>query len=470
MNSSKRFGFWVLMIGLIIPRLPFMFAPDFLPDIDESAIGIHLNKWLSGIRVPWYFPGQTHNFILPEMLVTAPFIKLLGPTSLALKLPVFLFFLLGMGLLYFVGLKRFQPLKIALILIILGAFPPILVWSMKLRGGYIPAFAFSCLLLWILDKKFLRFYHLIIIGFLLMLIWKSHNLCFIFMMIPVVYAAFRRTWELRNLFPIGIGAILMWLLTFIPIPPNNLFPADTSRLFAEGIHFSAPVFSDLLRFSSGQWLLWYIPEHHWVFYIFLPFMIFFVYYLFKNEGSHRIFLTVLLGGFFTLYYFFQPFPLRYILPVFFGLIIFAPKILPEFKQRVLILIATLFLAVPYFKPFFHTHLDFDMASEKKLKSLIESHLDQEMKVVFCEDENLTYMLNFFADEKVLYRSKPPYSRFQSDWYDAESALLHRENVGLLCYHSQIGDQRGIPVSKEWFWYPEIKIQWLDLMDFELKEL
>lgn len=466
MHCSKSTGVILLIVGIVLPRLAFFLSNDFIPDLDEAALGIQIQKWIDGIAVHAFFPGQTHNWVGLEIVLAVPGLALFPPSLYALKLPVLLIFISAMVLFYCVGLRSMRPLPLALLLIFVSTLPPLLVWSMKFRGGYVPAFFFMSVVAYVISMKRVWPIHMLIVGAALMLMFQSHILCALAALLPLSVRfkeEFISVWYLSFTL---LGALLGWLITQIGVSPNLLFPPDNQR-FAEGFAvFSAPIFKDVWQFLSGQFLFWQTPEPSFWF-VGVPLLFFLLVFISATKRRVRAQHFVLFVGILMFYWLFQPFPLRYGIPFLFafvGLIAMEP---PQIRGQWLVLPVIYLMVLPYVVPFTHTHIagDDNERLESRLRIWATDH--EQYDVVFCEDETIAYLMNFYGS--IHYRAKPAYSRFQRDWYDAELALRNGGTIGLMSASPIIEGRKGRPIGRSFYLHDGVDQQVLNNLGFSLKE-
>jgi hypothetical protein len=465
MHFFNRYLIPIFFLGLLIPRIVVLMSAEMLPDLDEAAIGIHVQNLLKGIPVSVYFPGQAHNFILLEMLVLAPLSLLFPGSLLILKIAPLIIFL---GAMYFL-IKSVEPDRRAIVsflLIILCTLPPVILWSMKLRGGYVPALFFACLIIWLKSRPRPRALWDFLIGAALFWMIVSHFLVAAFLLLPIIYYYFKIPFRKTEIIPGILGGLVGWGTTFIGKTPSVLYPADTSgiQLFPSGFDLA----SDLIVFLSGKWSFFQYDAIHWFSIIYVLISLFLARCLFALEGLHRVFIFLAFAGFILFYTLLHPFPLRYFIPLTWAFVVFIALVpLKHIAWRLrAFLIIPLFIAV-FSDQFTHTHLQFEGNNSKAVK---EIHLaTKDFVSVFVEDESLAYLLNYTGNRSVHYRARPAYSRFQRDWYDGEMAINNAEKVGLLMKNNM----GYIPVDKEihgWSLYHPVDLKLLESLNFEMKPL
>jgi hypothetical protein len=465
MHCSKSTGTLLLLLGTIVVRLPLLMSPSLIPDLDEAALAIQVQKWLEGISVQSFFPGQTHNWVGLEMLMIAPGLLLFSPSVFSLKLPMLVLFSASVLLLYHSGVKHLRPLPFALLLFIVTSMPPLLVWSMKLRGGYVPAFFFMSLTLFVLSRNRVWPVQMVFVGLFVSLMLQSHLLCAVFALMPIIALYKRENISVWYMLFAVLGGIIGWMITRVGKTPKPLYPADTSRFADDFSVFSAPIFSDMWQFMSGQFLFWQTSGPSLIF-LGAPLLVLaLIGFLFFGRG--RIYIALLVSGFLLFYWLFQPFPLRYGIPFLFALIGMVAVFSPQVRGHWLIIPALYLGSLPFISPFYHTHLQHDdgVRLEDELRRWASEHSD--FATVFCEDESMAYILNFYSN--VHYRSKLAYSRFQRDWYDAELALRDGKRVALISQRPILNGINGTSIGMTFYIYDTIDQSVLKNLGFELKE-
>jgi hypothetical protein len=177
---NSKVQVWTIVALCLITRIPQLISPNLILDGDECVLGIMAKHIMQGKGFPIFFYGQNYGFSLVEALLIIPFYKILGITTLTVKLPMLLLWTTGVIFFYFtlthIGSKhKYLPFLLTLILVLTPAWA---VWSMKARGGYLTAFTVSSILLYLLFhkeyKKRWRTY--LICGALTIVIYQSQML------------------------------------------------------------------------------------------------------------------------------------------------------------------------------------------------------------------------------------------------------------------------------------------------------
>ncbi len=191
---SKNRVVLFLILLCIASRLPQLLGNNLIVDGDEAVYGLMVKHFLDGKDIPYYFYGQQYNFIGLELPITATFYLLFGMNDIALKLSMFLLWIIAIVFHY----KAFKLVakddKYAIVAsIILILSPSWALWSLKARGGYPTSFLLSSVVLYLLVnmevKKSVFFWA--IIGIMLGIIAET-QLLWLFGLLPfLVYAAFK---------------------------------------------------------------------------------------------------------------------------------------------------------------------------------------------------------------------------------------------------------------------------------------
>lgn len=154
-RETSRGYLLYLALGVFLclaSRLPFLVGGSLAPDSDECILGLMATHVAQGEALPILFYGQDYGFALLETAVGALFFKLFGTSIAVLKFAMLLLWIVGWWLLV-LAVRRFSGIRAALFLgILLAACPAWALWSMKARGGYLTAFLFTNLSLWLLSR------------------------------------------------------------------------------------------------------------------------------------------------------------------------------------------------------------------------------------------------------------------------------------------------------------------------------
>lgn len=178
-TSVLKFFFWwgTLFLLSILVRLPHFLSKDFWFDGDEAIIGIMAQDLLAGISFPFYFSGQNYGLSTFEVLSTGIFELILGPGIWALRLGGLLLFSLGVTFV----LRTIQSYQLprwlfVAFILLLVTFPTWYLWGSMVRGGYVTAFLFVCIIFYCLFRMKPSTVQLMLIGICSGIAFEAHVL------------------------------------------------------------------------------------------------------------------------------------------------------------------------------------------------------------------------------------------------------------------------------------------------------
>ena len=152
MKSSKRCYPVVLVLMALLAvllRLPQFLGGHLIPDGDESIVGLMAKHITEGQWPGLFFWGQQYGLCVFEFLTAALFFLVFGISGNVLKISMLFMWLIGL-LFMALAVRHFKGSWSSIVTsIIMVSFPAWASWSMKARGGYISAFVFSNLALWL---------------------------------------------------------------------------------------------------------------------------------------------------------------------------------------------------------------------------------------------------------------------------------------------------------------------------------
>jgi hypothetical protein len=147
--AKKYFGLILIALTIVsaAARLPQVFGGNFLADGDECLLGLQAKHMMEGKSFSLLFPGQRYGFAIVESGAVALSFLAFGISSLSLKAPMLLLWLIGANV-FARAVRRFSGEGVALLAAaILFCAPAWMVWSLKAWGGYITAFLCSSVFL-----------------------------------------------------------------------------------------------------------------------------------------------------------------------------------------------------------------------------------------------------------------------------------------------------------------------------------
>lgn len=142
-------NFFILLVAAVMIRLPHVLSENFVLDSDESVLGICMRLWMEDGVLYWIFPGQKYGLIFPELLAALPAVLLGGVTPFTLKIPQLLWFVLGVYFLFLMAKRMTTPALAWTLAVLLVTCTTWFLWGMRIRGGYVPAFALSNVLIYL---------------------------------------------------------------------------------------------------------------------------------------------------------------------------------------------------------------------------------------------------------------------------------------------------------------------------------
>ena len=143
--------FATLMILAVLARLPQLVGGNLLPDGDESIVGLMAKHIYDGRATSIYFYGQKYGLAIFESVTAAIFFTFFGISGLTLKVAMLFMWLTGLFFLILAVLRFKGPSASLVTGFILIIIPSWAAWSMKARGGYMTAFVFSNLTIWLIS-------------------------------------------------------------------------------------------------------------------------------------------------------------------------------------------------------------------------------------------------------------------------------------------------------------------------------
>ena len=147
LNHLRNF-FALLVLALLI-RLPHVLSEHFVLDSDESVLGICLRFMMEGAQVYWLFPGQKYGLIMPELLAALPLAWLWDINAMTIKLPQLFWFVLGAYFIFLMAKQKSNSRFAWVVAILLVTCSTWFLWGMRIRGGYVTAFALSNALIYL---------------------------------------------------------------------------------------------------------------------------------------------------------------------------------------------------------------------------------------------------------------------------------------------------------------------------------
>lgn len=169
----------LLVLLCIATRLPMLYSPNRMLDIDECTVGLMADHQYYKGEISPIFWGQAYGFTLVETTAITLVYAIGGVNDLSVKISMLGLWIIGIVFFYktlnLVSKERVIPLLITLLFICTPAWA---VWSIKARGGYLTAFTLGWILLYLVmhpaaSRKVTTW---ILAGVLISLIYESQAL------------------------------------------------------------------------------------------------------------------------------------------------------------------------------------------------------------------------------------------------------------------------------------------------------
>jgi MFS family permease len=437
MNRS----YWVLLCLLsaaVLLRLPMILGDNFVLDGDEAIVALmSLEALEDGVWRPLFW-GQNYGFVLPEILTTLPFISLFGMNAFTTKLPMLLWFLLGAGAVYgTLGRFTSSTPRVLLTLLVLLA-PTWLLWSVRLRGGYVPAFAIAHVVIYLSVMTYeMRLKRGALIGlllgftFILQAIWFPGAACF-------ALVAWWRSGRKVGPFLLAAVAMVIPYLLLIPFqveepfhqPPFFQWDADVIAFNAsvyisylergmQGLHLHGRAFRELMSantFSIGFLLLTLVVLGAGLRRLLTE----------KKLGYLEAAIAAILGLLLWSFFLGSAAP-RYALPMFGYVILALGMLWPKQGGQWLTIVVLSFVGLGTHTLINGHQVKYEDITRSATHELINKLAEEEVELVFTENYLLQWQLMYYTDGKVLARSLTRFDRRPDRMEKAEEIFANRRN-------------------------------------------
>jgi hypothetical protein len=411
-----RFHIPLLIIVGVLIRIPILTDPALLIDGDEAVVGLMASDWLKGGEFPIYFIGQQYGLSTLEACTAGLFFSIFGMTDWALKLSSLTIWLTGV-VFFYKALIQYKPQKkqiASIVSFILVTAPTWLYWGMKSRGGYVSAFMFSAILLFLITKQNEQWSNprSIAIGACLALISQFQSL-WIISILPVSVYFILNSKQLSQLKFIAVGFLGTLLpLVLIKFKQPTVWKPHLLRFDNEPLPWLTNLPDVLLHHFSGTYYLGGFAETNLLALLFSSAMLMvigisFALVLYKNSTSKNwynlnslLLVSILANIFITL--FLIP-GARYLLPVLAIVLLLLFNLAAEGKKSVMfipVILVSLSVSASFSRPFrqesetykFQTQL-----TKATMKKLING----------LEEEGITnfFIMNAMGQHQIMFYGK-----------------------------------------------------------------
>ncbi len=253
---------YILMLAAIcvLSRLPQLRSPNLLADGDECVLGLMAKHVLQGKEFPIFFYGQHYAFSPVETVVSALTFLVAGVGAVPLKIAGLTLWTVGVVFLFLALSRVLTATRSFWITIVFVLNPAWAVWSMRMGGGYLTAFAASSVLVWMIldDADGETVWRWLVAGALTAVVYLAQPLWLpgVLPIVGVVLARRRRlSWTLVYLSVTGALALLIKFGTATPDLPWNGPTLGNPALFASLPDVARQIY---LALTGSYYLYWAI--------------------------------------------------------------------------------------------------------------------------------------------------------------------------------------------------------------------
>ncbi|HEX8517614.1 MAG TPA: hypothetical protein VF868_15560 [Bacteroidia bacterium] len=408
---------FILILVCYISRIPQLISPDLMLDGDECVVAVMARHMLEGREFPVYFYGQPYGFSFIEVLFIDLHYFFFGISDVTVKLGMLMMWTLGILLFYktllMIRLKNdWIPFCIALIF---ASAPVWAVWSMKARGGYLTAFLFTNLILFLLfrNQDTQRRWLWILIGILTAIVFEGQAL-WLPGLLPIIVYQLYRSGNKADIIKF-VGGIAIGAITFFLIKRNlmNVWQPEVFDLKSGILHRIIDLPRRIyVNFSGSYYVAWNV-EGHPVTYLWAGCMTALLFLallvlmpLLVSRAASPYFYVFGLSFIFSLSYIFVlgDNAARYLLPLFGNLLLFIAILTDQVNFKKLIIALTCFFVLAgtfsictFYKFRFKAH------NKENILHLIDELKERNIYHVFCGNGLLQWQIIFYSNEEITTR-------------------------------------------------------------------
>jgi len=410
-----------LLLLNLLPRLIYIFSNGFFIDGDEAILGTVIQDIFKNNHFSLFLSGQNYGFVFMEVLMGSIVSLFLGVNMLSLKITIFIFWLINLVILYYIGKKVFLSRKFAFLAVLLISFIPAWYdWATKARFGYVSALLFSDLviLLTLLKKTKVR---IIAISLSLLIIYYVQPL-YLVVTVPFVVYYFFKDFKFKDALLFAIGSLMLLVVSrFLLLSIGFNYQVQNKLGFSEIARNLKNIFQHYSVAYSGNFFDGVRLKDHYlssldsqIFIVILLLVIIYDFYLIlknKIEKINILFLvSVLLYIFFMLFYNGEDYQYRYLLPFFVPssfLIVIALEQLPKLKLKkylyiflTIYAIFSLICGIIFYKYVFPDLVDGYTEVERieLLGGFLNAH---DIKCVYALDWIISQHINYFIPNVIV---------------------------------------------------------------------
>lgn len=436
-----------IILLCIISRLPQLMSEKLILDGDECVVALMAKHLYIGKEFPVFFYGQAYGLSFFECLFIIPFYMVLGYTTIAVKLAMLTMWTIGVLFLYktmkllHTGKNKLLPFLMILLFI---WFPAWAVWSMKARGGYLTAFMFSSVFMYLTFAMRESIYKYFLLGLVFVVIMQSS----FFWLIGISPLLAYRLIQKKSLVG-SVGFLLSSTVLFLAFyfykqtitvfysPP---FPFPEGHL----IDFILRIPEFLFSTFHGKYFFFMIQKPYQsaailaglftAVVIILPFIG--AYKFFADRKRSALFITSVLFIPPMLAYTIWSIEIqaRYLLPVF-GFAVIALMLLLEKVRKYRPMNAGIAMLVLVGVPALIAFEDFEFTQvrDKSFRATLKWAIDNDIRYTFGHDPFLVWQTVFYSNEQVLCREVEMPGRYPEYTYKINDALDKGIKTALIGY-------------------------------------
>jgi 4-amino-4-deoxy-L-arabinose transferase-like glycosyltransferase len=457
---------WAYILALVaiclVSRLPQLRSPNLLADGDECVLGLMAKHVAQGKEFPIFFYGQHYAFSPVETVVTATSFLIAGVGAVPLKVAGLVLWTVGLVFLFLALSRLLTASRSFWIAVLVVLNPAWAVWSLRMGGGYLTAFAASSILVWLIlrDHEHDNVWRWLAAGALTAVIYLAQPLWLpgVLPVVAVVLLSRRRLpWALGYLSVAAATTLLIKFGTATPDMAWNGPAVGNPSLIASLPDVGRQIYQTL---TGSYYLYWAIDPPGRattalaiVWCVVLPAVLLLQTY--RMLSGRRSFASLLLlvsvaVTLVTEWLLFSVRDARYLLPLS-GLLVplagielldladrrLVPRSLVLFLTTTMVVLGS--LSVWEFKDFnfLWTNPAQHWSESKRLQQVFNYLYTKDVRRVFSKNGMLDTQLMLYSDERILSRSDP-LGKYPPYVKEVDRALTAGETVAVVGYTNQSG--------------------------------
>jgi hypothetical protein len=446
----------------VLSRLPQLRSPNLLADGDECVLGLMAKHVLQGREFPIFFYGQHYAFSPVETIVSALTFLVAGVGALPLKVAGLALWTVGVVFVFLALSRVLSATRSFWITVVFVLNPAWAVWSLRMGGGYLTAFAASSVLVWLIlgdrDRdtmlRWLGAGALTAVVYLAQPLWLPGLLPIVFV---VLVSRRRLSWAIGYLSVAAALALLIKFGTSAPDLPWNGPTVGNPALLASVPDVARQTY---LMLTGSYYLYWAIDPPGpatialaviWCGAIAMTLLVQLYRLLARRHSSLSVVLFVsMTATLAAVWILLAARDARYLLPLTGLLVPLAAIELLDLADRRLVPRQALFAITAVmivlgsasaneFKAFnfLWTNPPQRWSEAKRLQQVFNYLQVKDVRRVFSKNGMLDTQLSFYSNERVLSRSDP-LGKYPPYVKEVDRALASGETVAVVGYTNQSG--------------------------------